>query len=153
MNPLRFACLPFDQLTVPEYHSIMMLRQEVFVVEQNCPYLDADDKDRLSWHLSGWTPDGQLACYARLLAPGISYPEYASIGRVVSAPFCRRTGAGKLLMAEAVSLSALLFGPGPIKISAQTYLLEFYWSFGFVSTGEQYLEDGLPHTAMIRPMP
>lgn len=145
--------MPFDQLTLPEYHNIMMLRQEVFVVEQNCPYPDADDKDLPGWHLSGRTPDGKLACYARLLAPGVSYPEYASIGRVVSAPFCRRTGAGRQLMAEAIPLCALLFGPGPIKISAQTYLLDFYQSFGFVSTGEQYLEDGLPHTAMIRRAP
>lgn len=127
----------------------MALRQEVFVVEQNCPYLDADGKDLLSWHLMGRDKQGKILCYTRLLPDGVSYSGYTSIGRVVSSPSVRGTGAGRVLMHRSIELCRHLFGPLPIKIGAQTYLLRFYESFGFQSTGEEYLEDGIPHTKMI----
>lgn len=131
----------------------MALRQEVFVVEQNCPYLDADGKDPDSWHLMGRDASGKLVCYTRLLPEGLSYPEYISIGRVVSSPAARGTGAGKTLMRRSIDLCRQLFGNQPIKIGAQSYLLQFYEGFGFRSTGEEYLEDGIPHTKMILPTP
>jgi len=146
---LRFSCLSFDALTTRELYEIMVLRQAVFVVEQNCPYLDADGKDLASWHLLGRDANGQLAAYTRLLPEGVSYPGYASIGRVVSAPEARGTGAGRVVMQRSIEMCRHLFGPCPIKIGAQTYLLRFYESFGFRSTGEQYLEDGIPHTKMV----
>lgn len=147
---LHFSCLPFDQLTPGELYAIMALRQEVFVVEQNCPYLDADGKDIEAWHLMGRDERGRLLAYTRLLPEGVSYPGYSSIGRVVSAPAARGTGAGRLVMQRSIALCRHLFGPLPVKIGAQTYLLRFYESLGFQSTGEHYLEDGIPHTSMIR---
>ena len=92
----------------------MALRQEVFVVEQNCPYLDADGKDPDSWHLMGRDASGKLVCYTRLLPEGLSYPEYVSIGRVVSSPAARGTGAGKILMRRSIDLCRQLFGNQPI---------------------------------------
>ena len=126
----------------------MALRQEVFVVEQNCPYLDADGKDLHSWHLMGRDVQGKLICYTRLLPEGLSYDGYVSIGRVVSSPAARGTGAGKILIRRSIDMCRHLFGNQPIKIGAQTYLLKFYARFGFQSTGEEYLEDGIPHTKM-----
>jgi len=147
---LHFSCVPFEQLSNTELYEIMALRQEVFVVEQNCPYLDADGKDPASWHLMGRDASGKLVVYTRLLPQGLAYPEYSSIGRVVSSPAARGTGAGKILMERSVDMCLHLFGNGPIKIGAQSYLLRFYEGFGFVSTGEEYLEDGIPHTKMVR---
>lgn len=147
---LRFYCYPFDQLSPHELYDIMALRQAVFAVEQNCPYLDADGKDLQAWHLMGRDGEGKLLCYTRLLPEGLSYKGYVSIGRVVSAPAARGTGIGKILMQRSIDMCLLLFGPKPIKIGAQTYLLRFYEGFGFKSTGEEYLEDGIPHTKMIR---
>lgn len=146
---LTFTCLPFDQLTPHELYAIMALRQEVFVVEQNCPYLDADGRDQGSWHLMGRDASGKLICYTRLLPQGLAYSDYVSIGRVVSSPSARGTGAGKLLMQRSIDMCRHLFGNQPIKIGAQSYLLKFYETFGFRSTGEEYLEDGIPHTKMI----
>ena len=148
---LQFSCIPFDLLTTGELYTIMALRQEVFVVEQNCPYLDADGKDLLAWHLMARDAGGRLLAYTRLLPEGVSYPGYASIGRVLSAPAARGTGAGREVMRRSIALCRHLFGEIPIKIGAQSYLLEFYSSLGFRSTGEEYLEDGIPHTKMILP--
>jgi len=150
-DDMTYACVPFEQLRVQELYEIMALRQEVFIVEQNCPYMDADGKDQQAWHLMGRDATGRLIAYTRLLPQGVSYPEYASIGRVVSSPSVRGTGAGKALMVKSIEMMRHLFGPGPIKIGAQSYLLQFYSSFGFRSTGEEYLEDGIPHTKMILP--
>ena len=127
----------------------MVLRQEVFVVEQNCPYLDADGKDKDSWHLLGYDEKGKLATYARIVFPGVSYKEVA-IGRVVSSQEHRRTGAGKELMQEAIKAIENIYGKVPVRISAQTYLVKFYSEFGFVSTGKEYLEDDIPHTEMLK---
>ena len=146
---IQFTCLTFDELSPQTLYEILALRQEVFVVEQNCPYQDCDGKDLQSWHLMGRNASGQLICYTRLLPKGLAYPEYVSIGRVVSAPSARGTGAGKILMQESIRMCRQLFGNQSIKIGAQSYLLKFYEGFGFQSTGAEYLEDGIPHTKMI----
>ncbi len=146
---LRFSCLPFNQLNPRELYAIMALRQEVFVVEQNCPYLDADGKDLAAWHLMGFDSENNLIAYTRLLPEGVSYEGYTSIGRVVSSPAVRGAGAGREVMQRSIDMCRHLFGPLAIKIGAQTYLLRFYESLGFQSTGEEYLEDGIPHTKMI----
>jgi ElaA protein len=164
---LKFKCVHFSELTVYELYSVMALRQEVFVVEQNCPYLDADGKDLLGFHLLGYADlaenaqKGQntegvlsndfegLLAYTRLLPKGIAYENYASIGRVINSPKVRRRGVGKMLMEESIAQMARLFPNDAVKIGAQSYLLNFYESLGFVSTGEEYLEDDIPHTSMI----
>ena len=146
---LEFTCLPFNQLTVNDLYDIMALRQKVFIIEQNCPYLDADGKDLSAMHLMGRDNEGELVAYTRLLPMGISYPDYASIGRVVSSDKVRGQGAGKVLMHKSIEMMDKLFPNAPVKIGAQTYLLKFYTALGFVSTGEDYVEDGIPHTIMI----
>ena len=146
---LHFSCFPFQDLSNVQLYELLALRQEVFCVEQNCPYQDCDGNDQESWHLMGRDDSGKLLCYTRLLPVGLSYPGYASIGRVLTAKELRGVGAGKILMKKSIEQCRQLFGEQPIKIGAQTYLLKFYESFGFRSTGEAYLEDGIPHTKMI----
>ena len=146
---LVYKCLPYFALSLDELYETMVLRQSVFVVEQNCPYLDADGRDQRSYHLMGYSEDGNLLAYARLLPPGVSYPDYPSIGRVLNALEMRGKGVGRELMQEAISRCIDLFGNIAIKISAQCYLTSFYESFGFVAEGEEYLEDDIPHIAMI----
>src|SRR5436190_13419240 len=97
---LKWIYKPFAELTAAELYGIMQLRNEVFVVEQNCVYQDADNKDKASWHLSGWDDD-KLVAYCRILPPGLAFAE-PSIGRVVSSPLYRKTGAGRMLMKIAI---------------------------------------------------
>jgi len=142
------TCKAFDDLTPHELYEIMRLRNEVFVLEQLCVYQDADNKDQRSHHLM-IKDNGKLIAYARLLPPGVSYPEM-SIGRVISSPEYRRKGAGRLLMQKAIEGCHELFGEGPIRIGAQLYLKKFYESFGFVQAGDMYLEDNIEHIEMER---
>ncbi|MFN8286786.1 MAG: GNAT family N-acetyltransferase [Chitinophagales bacterium] len=146
---LRFVCKPFAALTVSELYDVLRLRQEVFIVEQNCVYLDADGKDLKAHHLLGYH-NNELAAYARLLPKGGSYANEASIGRVITSAKYRRHGYGKELMREAVIQMQQLYGNGPIRIGAQAYLKNFYEGFGFVDLNEPYLEDGIPHLIMLR---
>jgi ElaA protein len=139
----------FDDLTPHELYSILQLRNEVFVVEQNCVYQDADDKDRSSYHFTGWINDRPIA-YARLLPKGAVYEDYVSIGRVVVSPSARGTGIGKELIQRSIEQANTLFGTVPIKIGAQIYLKIFYSEFGFQQTSDIYLEDGIEHIEMIR---
>lgn len=151
---MHWQCLPFEQLTAAQLYDIMALRQEVFVVEQTCAYLDADGKDPKSYHV--WaeeetTQGGEynVLAYARIVKPGVSYPE-VSIGRVVTSPAARRTGLGKELMKTTMDFIAEMYGEVPIRISAQCYLEDFYRGFGFEIVGEPYLEDDIPHVGMLR---
>lgn len=137
----------FAHLTPYELYTIIRLRNEVFVVEQNCVYQDADNKDLHCHHLMLWDNE-KLVAYARLLPGGLAY-EQISIGRVISSPVYRRTGVGKILVTRAIEACKELFGDGPIKIGAQLYLKRFYESFGFVQTSDVYLEDGIEHVEMI----
>jgi ElaA protein len=145
---ITWLCKPFTELTAYELYAVMKLRNEVFVVEQNCVFQDADDKDQYCHHLLG-TVNDNLAVYARLVPAGISYPE-VSIGRVITSPHYRGTGLGKALMAHAINECYRLFGEQPIKIGAQLYLKTFYESFGFNQTSEMYLEDDIPHIEMLK---
>jgi len=137
----------FDELTNIELYEILKLRNTVFVVEQNCVYLDTDDKDLQSCHLLGYEQN-QLIAYLRILPPGISYNE-ASIGRVVTHPNFRKSGYGIELIKIAIVKTLEQFDTDSIKISAQCYLLNFYSNLGFVAVGEAYLEDDIPHIEMI----
>jgi ElaA protein len=138
----------FHELTVYELYELLKLRSEVFVVEQNCVFLDQDDKDQKCHHLLLYS-DGNLAGYSRLVPPGLSYTEM-SIGRVITASAARGTGLGKKLMELSIASCRELFGESPIRIGAQTYALGFYASLGFVSDGETYDEDGIEHVEMLR---
>ena len=149
MSAINWNFKKFEELTPSELYSIMQLRNEVFVVEQNCVYQDADNKDLLSYHLMGWNQQ-KLVAYTRILAPGIAFEE-ASIGRVVTSPSVRRTGIGFELMNRSISKTTELFGNFPIRIGAQLYLQKFYISLGFEKDSDTYLEDNIPHIEMVRP--
>ena len=138
----------FADLAPFELYAIIRLRNEVFVVEQNCVFQDADNKDQDCHHVMVWD-DKNLVAYARLLPKGLAY-EQMSIGRVISSLAYRRKGAGKILMNNAIDACYTLFGEGPIKIGAQLYLKKFYESFGFVQSGNLYLEDGIDHIEMMK---
>jgi ElaA protein len=136
----------FEDLTPYQLYAILQLRNGVFVVEQNCVFQDADDKDQDSHHLMGFL-NNKLAAYSRLVPPGVIYPEM-SIGRVITAATVRGTGAGKELMKQSIDYCYRLFGKGPVRIGAQLYLKRFYESFGFQQISDVYLEDGIEHIYM-----
>lgn len=139
----------FQELSIDELYDLLRLRAEVFIVEQNCPYLDLDDKDQKCDHLLVYDSQ-RLVGYCRLLPAGVSFDEI-SIGRVISAPSHRGTGVGKIVMELGIRYCKELFGAGPIRIGAQVYAKPFYEALGFVEEGEEYLEDDIPHVEMVRP--
>jgi ElaA protein len=149
MMSIRWTCKPFAELSVDELYSLLQLRSEVFVVEQNCVFLDMDNKDQKCHHLMGYI-DNELVASARIVPPRLAYDE-PSIGRVVSNPKYRKTGAGRQLMEEAIRITIQLHGNRQIRIGAQLYLKNFYGSLGFECQGVVYLEDGIEHIEMIRP--
>lgn len=117
LHGMEWILKKFEELTPHELYTIMQLRNEVFVVEQNCVYQDADNKDKFSFHLMGWKEDILIA-YTRLIPAGTAYAE-PSIGRVVTSPSARGTGAGRELMARSIDTIYKLFGKHPIRIGAQ----------------------------------
>lgn len=139
----------FEELTPSELYTIMQLRSEVFVVEQNCVFQDADNKDQSSHHLMCWAA-GKLLAYARIVPAGVSYAE-SSIGRIVTSPKARRHGLGRTLVQKAIEVLYGLHGKVVVRIGAQYYLKNFYESFGFLETGAIYLEDGIEHIEMLLP--
>lgn len=138
----------FEELTPYQLYAILQLRNEVFVVEQNCVFQDADDKDQESYHFMGFN-NNKLVAYTRLVPAGVIYNE-VSIGRVITSPTVRRSGAGKELMEQSIEKCYQLFGKAPIKIGAQLYLKKFYESFGFQQISDVYLEDGIEHIYMLK---
>lgn len=143
---MNWTIKTWEELSKTELYDILFLRQEVFCVEQHCPYIDCDYHDQNALHI--WTSDESgITAYARIAPPGEIYDEVA-IGRVISAKRVRREGLGRELMSICMNYCASNY-PGPIKIMAQSYLLQFYESYGFERVGEEFLEDGLPHYYMI----
>ena len=142
----------FSELRPQDLYAAVRLRESVFIVEQQCPYNDADGRYPVAWHLLGWSDgeDGKsLVAYARIFEPGLRYTE-GSIGRVVSAPEVRGTGVGKALMAEALRRLEGLAPGQPIKIAAQRRLEKFYLDLGFKTISAPYEEDGIIHVDMVR---
>jgi ElaA protein len=142
----------FRELSPDDLYAVVRLREAVFVVEQKCPYPDADGRDPAAWHLLGWIERGgerALAAYARIFEPGARYAE-GSIGRIVTATEVRGTGLGKALMAEALRRVEALAPGQTIKLAAQRYLESFYSGFGFRSVSAPYEEDGITHIDMLR---
>lgn len=147
---LHWILKSFSELTTDELYALLRLRNEVFIVEQNCPFPDVDGKDQHCHHLLGLdTQKGALLAYTRLVPPGVAYA-YSSIGRVVTSVEARGLGAGQELMQRSIVEITRLYGPCTIQIGAQKYLHNFYESFGFLQSGEGYLEDGIEHIPMIR---
>jgi len=141
----------FDELTTLELYVVIQLRLDVFCVEQNCPYQDADGKDLKCFHLMGIDEDGDLVAYSRIVPPGISFEE-VSIGRVVTSKKARGTGAGKELMMRSIEFIEKKYGKVPVRIGAQCYLIKFYSGFGFRIASDEYLEDNIPHIEMLFPL-
>ena len=143
---ISFKIKRFNELSTSELYSLLQLRSEVFVVEQNCVYQDVDGKDNKAIHVLGYL-DTELAAYSRLFDKGI-YFEEASIGRVVVSPKLRDKKLGHDLMQVSIAAVKEHFKEHNITISAQEYLKKFYESHGFVQTSEMYLEDDIPHIQM-----
>lgn len=144
---LNWQIKHYNDLTINEFHDIIALRLKAFVVEQNCAYLDLDGKDKKSYHLICRNGMGNVVATARILPPGISY-DLASIGRVVIDETIRGNGIGHELMKKSVEFALLEFGNSPIQISAQKHLEKYYEQHQFFSTGNEYLEDDIPHVEM-----
>ncbi|CAN5523323.1 GNAT family N-acetyltransferase [soil metagenome] len=145
---IRWEIKKFEELNTIELYRIMQLRLAVFSVEQNCAYQDADGKDLHCFHLMGIDQDGDIIAYSRIVPAGISFSE-VSIGRVISSAKARGTGSGKELMKKSVEFIQQKYGKVPIRIGAQCYLIKFYSGFGFEISGEEYLEDNIPHVEML----
>lgn len=138
----------FNELNCDELYEILALREEIFIVEQNCPYHDIDYKDKESIHVYK-LEDNKIVSYVRLLPKGLSYDNSPSIGRVATKKEYRARGYSKILLNEAIKYISDNFIENTIEISAQEYLVDFYKSFGFKVEGESYLEDNIPHVHMI----
>jgi ElaA protein len=152
---LTWQWCAFDDLGTADLYAVLALRQAVFVVEQACIFPDIDWHDQQAHHLLGWrenqTGGGRLlAAYLRCLPPGAKFAECA-IGRVVTAPSARGSGAGRLLVAEGLRRAGSLYPSQPIRIGAQMHLERFYAGFGFVTASAPYDEDDIMHIEMLRP--
>ena len=145
---MKWTVKIFSQLSTKELYEILQLRAKVFVVEQNCPYQDIDNKDLDSYHVMGYK-NQKLITYTRIVNPSISYPEI-SIGRVVVCPENRGLKLGVEVMKKSISYIETTLAKQPIRLSAQAHLKRFYSGLGFQHTGKEYLEDGIPHIEMLR---
>jgi ElaA protein len=147
MTNLVWKFKSFSELSADEIYKILNIRQEVFVVEQKCYYLDADNYDQKALHL--WAEkNGEIVAYLRIFKENIKYPQ-ASIGRVLTSLSVRGENLGRTLVAFSLQIIFNQLRRKSVRISAQDYLIKFYSDFGFVDTGKKYLEDEIPHTEMI----
>tara|TARA_B100001057_G_C22590097_1_gene848610 strand:- start:146 stop:592 length:447 start_codon:yes stop_codon:yes gene_type:complete len=144
---VKYTYHKFKELSAHQVYNILKLRSEVFVIEQNCIYQDLDDKDLKAVHVLVKEKE-QLIGYSRILQKGLSYQKYSSIGRVVVSKEKRKKSIGIKLMEFSIKTCKGLHPNEGIKISAQTYLKNFYNKQGFIQKGESYMEDGIPHCAM-----
>jgi len=147
-NKITWSIIHFDDLSVNQLFDILQLRNQIFIVEQDCPYLDIDDKDRKSFHVMGYNMQGQLVATSRVLPPGVSYPE-VSIGRVAVSVQARGTGIGHELNHKSVEFIFEYYGKVAIRLSAQKHLSKFYSKHSFKVVSDPYDEDGIPHVEML----
>jgi len=138
----------FQELSLDELYEILALRSEVFVVEQDCVYQDIDGKDKKALHILGYK-ENQLVAYTRCFDKGM-YFEESSIGRVIVKADQRKYGYGHVILEASIKEIKNRFNTTTIKLSAQKYLTKFYESHDFKQFGEGYLEDGIPHIAMMK---
>ena len=149
-DQLTWTCVPFDALGLNDLYDVLHARCQVFIVEQ-VAFQDLDYQDQKSWHLLGRDGAGVLQSYARILPPGLAYPQEGepSIGRVLAMEAVRGTGAGWELMRHAMAEVEQRWPGSPIRIGAQAYLQKFYEGCGFAVVSDPYLEDGIPHLTML----
>jgi ElaA protein len=145
---LNISVKTFGELNTTELYDLLLLRSEIFVVEQNCAYQDLDGKDQKALHVIG-TKNNKIVAYTRIFKAG-DYLEQACIGRVVVKDGERKHGYGLDIMKATIKAIEEQLGETTIALSAQTYLKRFYNSLGFQETGKEYLEDGIPHVMMVR---
>ena len=145
---LDIKVLPFKEFDIHELYNVLQLRSDIFVVEQDCVYLDLDGKDEKAIHVIGFK-DARVVAYTRIFKPG-DYFDRASIGRVAVHKEYRKYGYGKVIMQASIKAVDELFNTKEILISAQAYLEKFYNDLGFKTIGDGYLEDGIPHIRMIK---
>lgn len=148
---MQWQVITFSELDTLTLYSLLQLRVDVFVVEQNCPYPELDDKDLHpeTRHVILKKGDKVIA-YARILAPGVSFAGFPGIGRVCVSQTARRLGLGKILVEKTLTETASIWPDTDIHISAQCYLQRFYQDLGFLAASEPYLEDDIPHLKMIK---
>lgn len=149
-NPLQWQCHGFTDFTLHSLYQVLQLRDQVFVVEQQSIYGDIDGVDLDCWHLSARDAGGRLMAYARLIEPGVKYPDAAAIGRVVIPPYARGSGLAKPLMQHAVRHCEKLFPGRAIMLSAQQEKQGFYTLFGFAPVSAPYDDGGILHVDMRR---
>lgn len=145
---MNWTTKAFNDLSVNEYWEILHLRTAIFVVEQDCPYQEVDEKDKKSYHLFGRNEAGEVIATSRIVLPGVSYPE-VSIGRVALKKEARGKGIADEMMAATFRFIRETYGDVPVRISAQEYLKNFYSKHGFKQVSESYLEDDIPHIEML----
>ena len=148
-NDIAWAFQRFSELGPERLYAVLKARVDVFVVEQVCAYPELDGRDHDALHLSAWAADGELAAYARILAPGAVYTE-AAIGRVLTAARFRGRGLGREVMHRAIAACEQQYPGSGIRLGAQYRLQRFYTSLGFVTAGPPYDEDGIRHIEMLR---
>jgi ElaA protein len=148
-SKVKWLWKEFNKLSPAQLDAMYRLRQSVFVVEQNCPYLDADGKDSEAIHLLGYC-DNDLVATLRFFPSYADYNQQASIGRVCTSKSVRRDGIGRALMSQALGYADEFYPEKSIQIGAQSYLKPFYTCFGFEQVSDEYLEDDIPHILMQR---
>jgi len=150
---MQWQVVTFAELDTLTLYSLLQLRVDVFVVEQNCPYPELDDKDLHPQTQHVILKKGEkVIAYSRVLAPGVSFEGFPGVGRVCVAQTARRLGLGRVLVEKTLSVAAELWPDTDIHISAQCYLQQFYQDLGFKPASEPYLEDDIPHLKMIKPV-
>ena len=148
-KPVKWTCKRFEELTAGWLHRILKLRQDVFIIEQNCIYSDIDKHDYLSLHLIAYKEPNELIGYCRLVPAGLLYKE-VSIGRVVISKSFRKKGMGRQLMFQAHKFCCSEYKTQSIRRNAQQYLKNFYLSLGYHLVSEPYDEDGVIHIQMLK---
>ena len=151
MSTLRWQWCTLHELSAAELYAVLAARSAVFVVEQNCPYQDADGYDLDAQHLIVWS-GASVAAYLRVIAPRVKFEE-RSIGRIITSRAFRGTGLGRALIAGALARLDEHHPGEPVRIGAQARLQAFYESFGFRQASAVYMEDAIPHIEMLRPAP
>lgn len=151
VGSLAWTWCRWDDLDRDRLYALLRARQDVFVVEQACPYPDIDGKDQAAWHLIGTDPgpDAPILASARVFAPGDYYAE-AAIGRILTTAAGRGRGLGRAIMAECHRFVAERFGSAAVRLNGQAYLKTFYEGLGYRVVHGPYDEDGIPHYEMLR---
>ena len=135
----------FSELTTEELYRLLLLRVSVFVVEQNCPYMELDYRDQDALHVWFEDQDG-IRAYLRILDAG-AVSEYVTIGRVIAVK--RRCGMGSRILSEGIRIAKEALGAEKIYVEAQVYAKGMYEKLGFRQISEEFLEDGIPHVKML----